>query len=136
MQEKAGYHTKQKDTVLEGLKQKKDTFCTIDEFMNYLSENKIQVGRTTVYRALERLYQQGKVLKVPSVEGAPAQYRYLEEEKTRNYGKLVCLKCGKTVPLQCGCIDHFIEHVGAEHGFKVDQKYTILYGYCEVCQKE
>ena len=51
MQKKAGYHTKQKDTVLEGLKQKKETFCTIDEFMNYFSENKIQVGRTTVYRA-------------------------------------------------------------------------------------
>lgn len=94
-----------------------------------------QIGRTTVYRGLERLQKEGAVLKVPSVEGAPAQYRFIRDEERKNYGKLVCLECGHTIPLQCGCIDHFVGHVLDEHGFEIDQSRTIFYGYCDSCRR-
>lgn len=77
----------------------------------------------------------GAVLKVPSVEGAPAQYRFIRDEERKNYGKLVCLECGHTIPLQCGCIDHFVGHVLDEHGFEIDQSRTIFYGYCDSCRR-
>ena len=95
----------------------------------------IRIGRTTVYRGLERLQKEGAVLKVPSVEGAPAQYRFIRDEERKNYGKLVCLECGHTIPLQCGCIDHFVGHVLDEHGFEIDQSRTIFYGYCDSCRR-
>ena len=103
--------------------------------MELLHGKEIQIGRTTVYRGLERLQKEGAVLKVPSVEGAPAQYRFIRDEERKNYGKLVCLECGHTIPLQCGCIDHFVGHVLDEHGFEIDQSRTIFYGYCDSCRR-
>lgn len=135
MSEKGRYSTKQQGIILEYLKQNKDTFYTIDEFMDLLYKAEIHIGRTTIYRALERLQKDGAVLKIPSVEGAPAQYRYAQEDERRNYGKLVCLRCGHSIPLQCGCIDHFMSHVLEEHGFRMDQEHTIFYGYCEKCRE-
>ena len=73
---------------------------------------------------------------IASVEGAPAQYRFIRDEERKNYGKLVCLECGHTIPLQCGCIDHFVGHVLDEHGFEIDQSRTIFYGYCDECRRK
>ncbi|MGC4019771.1 MAG: transcriptional repressor [Muricomes sp.] len=136
MSEKVRYSTKQQEIILSCLNQKKEMFCTVEEFMEYFRLEGIHIGRTTVYRALERLQTAGIVLKIPSVEGAPAQYRLVEEGTGKNYGKLLCMKCGRTIPLQCGCIDEFICHILKEHCFELDQKHTILYGYCEQCKKK
>ena len=75
MEEKMKYSTRQQKMILECLQEYGDTFYTIDQFMEILRGKEIQIGRTTVYRGLERLQKEGAVLKVPSVEGAPAQYR-------------------------------------------------------------
>ena len=117
MEEKIKYSTKQQKVIMECLQEYGDTFYTIDQFM-------------------ERLQKEGAVLKVPSVEGAPAQYRFIRDEERKNYGKLVCLECGHTIPLQCGCIDHFVGHVLDEHGFEIDQSRTIFYGYCDKCRRK
>ena len=94
MEEKMKYSTKQQKLILECLQEYGDTFYTIDQFMEILRGKEIRIGRTTVYRGLERLQKEGAVLKVPSVEGAPAQYRFIRDEERKNYGKLVCLECG------------------------------------------
>ncbi len=73
---KMKYSTRQQKIILECLQEYGDTFYTIDQFMELLRGKEIQIGRTTVYRGLERLQKEGAVLKVPSVEGAPAQYRF------------------------------------------------------------
>ena len=105
MEEKMKYSTRQQKIILECLQEYGDTFYTIDQFME------------------------------PAVEGAPAQYRFIRDEERKNYGKLVCLECGHTIPLQCGCIDHFVGHVLDEHGFEIDQSRTIFYGYCDSCRR-
>ena len=89
MEEKMKYSTRQQKIILECLQEYGDTFYTIDQFMELLRGKEIQIGRTTVYRGLERLQKEGAVLKVPSVEGAPAQYRFIRDEERKNYGKLV-----------------------------------------------
>ena len=110
-------------------------FIRLTSLWRSFVEKRSGIGRTTVYRGLERLQKEGAVLKVPSVEGAPAQYRFIRDEERKNYGKLVCLECGHTIPLQCGCIDHFVGHVLDEHGFEIDQSRTIFYGYCDSCRR-
>ena len=135
MEEKMKYSTKQQKMLLECLEENSDIFYTIDQLMELLHGKDIHIGRTTVYRGLERLQKEGAVLKVPSVEGAPAQYRFVCNEERKNYGRLVCLECGHTIPLQCGCIDHFVGHVLEEHGFEIDQSRTVMYGYCSRCRQ-
>ena len=117
MEEKIKYSTRQQKLILECLQEQGDTFYTIDQFMDILRGKDIHIGRT-------------------SVEGAAAQYRFVRDEERKNYGKLVCLECGHTIPLQCGCIDHFVGHVLDEHGFEIDQSRTVFYGYCDGCRRK
>lgn len=70
MEEKIKYSTRQQKLILECLQEHGDIFYTIDQFMDILRGKDIHIGRTTVYRGLERLQKEGAVLKVPSVEGA------------------------------------------------------------------
>ena len=149
MEEKMKYSTRQQKIILECLQEYGDTFYTIDQFMELLRGKEIQIGRTTVYRGLERLQKEGLLklngtrtmplapqrIAVISAAGAAAQYRFIRDEERKNYGKLVCLECGHTIPLQCGCIDHFVGHVLDEHGFEIDQSRTIFYGYCDSCRR-
>ena len=94
MEEKMKYSTRQQKIILECLQEYGDTFYTIDQFMELLRGKEIQIGRTTVYRGLERLQKEGAVLKVPSVEGAPAQYRFIRDEERKNYGSLCVWNVG------------------------------------------
>ena len=129
MAERGRYRTKQQEIILNCLKKQKEAFCTVEQFMEYLHRDGIHVGQTTVYRALERLSEDGVVVKIPSVDGSKAQFRYIGEEISSNVGKLVCLKCGSMIPLECSRLDAFFEHIYEDHGFKLAQSHMILYGY-------
>lgn len=134
MAERGRYRTKQQDIILDCLKNRKEEFCTVERFMEYLRQDGIHVGQTTVYRAMERLTEDGLVVKIPSVDGSKAQFRYIGEEINPNVGKLVCLKCGTMIPLECSMLDGFYQHVHEDHGFLLDQQHMVLYGYCMRCQ--
>ncbi len=134
MGERGRYRTKQQEIILSCLKKQKETFCTVEQFMQWLHRDGIHVGQTTVYRALERLTEDGVVVKIPSVDGSKAQFRYIGEEINWNVGKLVCLKCGSMIPLECSRLDAFYEHIYEDHGFQLDQQRMVLYGYCSQCQ--
>ena len=60
MEEKMKYSTRQQKIILECLQEYGDTFYTIDQFMELLRGKEIQIGRTTVYRGLERLQKEGE----------------------------------------------------------------------------
>lgn len=135
MAERGRYRTKQQEIILGCLKKQKEVFCTVEQFIECLRRDGIHVGQTTVYRALERLTEDGVVIKIPSVDGSRAQFKYIGEEKCCNVGKLVCLKCGCIIPLECSRLDEFSRHIHEEHEFKLDQLHMVLYGCCSKCQK-
>ncbi|WP_077609248.1 Fur family transcriptional regulator [Clostridium sp. Marseille-P2415] len=135
MAERGRYRTKQQEIILNCLKKQKEVFCTVEQFIECLRRDGIHVGQTTVYRALERLTEDGVVIKIPSVDGSKAQFRYTGEELNSSVGKLVCLKCGCIIPLECSRLDEFSRHIHEEHQFKLDQQHMVLYGCCRKCQK-
>ena len=47
--------------------------------MDCLKAEGIHAGQTTVYRALDRPTEENAVIKIPAVDGAGAQYRYIGE---------------------------------------------------------
>lgn len=136
MAERGRYRTRQQELILDCLREQKDAFLTVDQLMDYLSQKQIQVGQTTVYRTLDRLTGDGVVIRIPSVNGSKAQYRYLGEDETSEPGKMICLKCGRIVPLECSHLKEFSRHIQQEHGFLLEPEHLILYGYCSHCGGE
>ena len=117
MAERGRYRTRQQELILDCLREQKDVFLTVDQLMVYLGQKEIQVGQTTVYRTLDRLTGDGVVIRIPSVNGSKAQYRYLGEDETSEPGKMICLRCGRIVPLECSHLKEFSRHIRQEHGF-------------------
>ena len=99
------YHTKQKDSILSLLQEHEEQFLTVDEIRLRLTQDGVAVGQSTVYRTVERLVSDGVVSKVPSVDRSSARYCYVGRPETAAHGKLVCLQCGATRPLECHMLD-------------------------------
>lgn len=135
MAERGRYKTKQQEIILECLERQKSRFLTIEQFMDCLRKEGFSVGQTTVYRGLERLADEGQVMRLPAEDGAKIRYCYAGEEELSKPGKLVCLQCGRFFPLECSKMDSFLKHIYEEHGFEPDRQNIILYGCCESCKK-
>ncbi len=80
---------------------------TIDSVYGLLRGKEIQIGRTTVYRGLSGCRRRLGA-KVPSVDGAPALYRFIRDEERKNYGKLVVSGMWHTIPLAVWMYRYFM----------------------------
>ena len=154
------YHTRQKDSILALLQEQEEQFLTVDEIRLRLTQDGISVGQSTVYRTVERLVAEvrdgvveirlvrrvdelvefeavlvadGVVSKVPSVDRSSARYCYVGRPETAAHGKLVCLQCGATRPLECHMLDELSQHLEGAHGFRIEPSRTVLYGLCAKC---
>ena len=128
------YKTEQRQLVATCLEQNADRYQTVDEILGILRSQGSNIGRTTVYRTLERLSQEGQVTKVVGAPGTSAFYR-LATRDGQGQGQLLCLECGRVFPLDCSMLASFADHVLEHHGFAIDQRQTVICGVCEDCRR-
>jgi Fur family ferric uptake transcriptional regulator len=132
LERKRSYQTRQKELILSCLKDNADRHVTAEMIVGYLKGQGEPVGQTTVYRYLESLFHDNRVMKFEA--GASACYQYVEQpEKHRNHYHLVCVACGRMIHLDCSEMDELKKHMLAEHQFVLDSFKTVLYGHCENC---
>ena len=135
--ENNGYKTKQREAILSYLKKCESGHVTIDDVSEYLKESGEKVGRTTVYRYMEKLTQQGVLRKYFIEEGAGACYQYIDEqEKCWEHFHLKCLQCGKLLHVQCEYLSNIEQHILEHHDFSVDNTKTVFYGLCGECRQK
>lgn len=127
-----GYHTEQRKLVERCLDANTDRYLTVDEVYETLREGGENIGRTTVYRTLERLAGTGSVSKVVGAPGSSALYKRLTDQ---DQGQLLCLECGRVFPLDCSMLSSFADHVREHHGFAIDQRRTVICGVCDECRR-
>lgn len=133
------YNTRQRELVRSLMDAHTDSYLTVDAVSALLASDGHHIGRTTVYRALERLSAEGLVAKVAGIRGEAAQYRGIpagEASHPGEMGQLRCVRCGRAFPLDCEMLASFDEHVLHEHGFAIDPRLTVLYGMCAACRVE
>ena len=137
MMEQRSYNTRQRSQVLDCLVNNKAKHMTADEISGWLKENDIVVGKTTVYRTLEKLVSEGKARKYISEEGKSACFQYVDQEgHCEQHFHLKCTGCGKLIHVQCDYLAELEQHVFEHHRFEVDNTKTVLYGVCEECRGE
>ncbi len=131
-QKSTTYRTKQKDLVLSLIMQHKTEHLTIDDICSYLKEADTPVGKTTVYRQVQRLCDEGIVAKYSIDNDSPACYQY-SGESCKNHFHLKCTKCQELFHATCSYIDSIESHIFSHHGFMVDNSKTVFYGVCQNC---
>lgn len=135
MNNKTVYKTKQKEIILDYLKSNEDSHVTIDEVFNYLSEQGNKVGRTTVYRHMEKLADDGVLRKYYIEEGIGSCYQYIgEREDCHQHFHLKCTECKELIHLKCSYLEDLNNHILKDHNFKINNTKTVFYGICENCR--
>ncbi|MEE8717182.1 MAG: transcriptional repressor [Coriobacteriales bacterium] len=126
------YRTRQRALIEGCLSRHADRYLSVDDVVEELRADGSPVGRTTVYRNLEALAGDGALLKATAPGAGESRYRLAPPEPV---GQLVCLSCGRAMPLDCRMLVDFAAHVRSHHGFTIDESRTVLYGTCDACAK-
>jgi len=127
-----GYNTKQQDLILGVLKKNRKKHMTADEIYLKLIHQGSPVGKTTVYRRLERLTSDGTVRRFTTGDNGSACYQLADAHCAEHY-HLRCSECGKLIHVECDFLDELSKHLNADHGFVLDKGKTVLYGLCRDC---
>jgi len=128
------YSTRQKRELLSFLKERELRHFTVDDVVFELQDRGEKIGRSTVYRYLEQLAEQGSVRKYLNAQGV-TQYQHISDgTRCSNHFHMMCSRCGNLMHVDCSLMETLSRHLMEEHGFQLDPRETILVGVCRKCQ--
>ncbi|MBQ6893130.1 MAG: transcriptional repressor [Clostridia bacterium] len=131
---KQAYNTKQLGAIIECLEAHKSESLTVDGVCESLAKSGQAIGRSTVYRRLEQLVSEGKISRFAPEEGKSVTYRFIGSECGDDcHFHLICTECGEIAHTHCHKLEALFTHMAKEHGFKINERKTLLYGICEKC---
>lgn len=128
------YKTKQSMLVFDCFEKNKDKHLNVDDIYSFLKENSTPVGKTTIYRQVQKLLDEGVITKysVDNETGACFQY---SNSNCKMHFHLKCNKCTRLFHASCEFIESVQQHVFSHHGFMVDNSKTVFYGVCSECMR-
>ncbi|MCQ2521086.1 MAG: transcriptional repressor [Lachnospiraceae bacterium] len=128
------YKTRSKQSIETYLKMQTGRSFTARDLYNYLEEKQETMNLTTVYRNLDKLADEGILMKYKNPEEGSARYQYGGESSCKDHIHMQCNKCGKIYHMECHFMKEIAEHLEEHHGFKLDCSGSMLNGLCDKCQ--
>ncbi|HEX4730548.1 MAG TPA: Fur family transcriptional regulator [Solirubrobacterales bacterium] len=117
--------------VIEALA-RHDCAVTALDLEDELRGSAAEVGRASVYRALEQLEQLGLVQRIEVSRGTAGYERI--DPTGHHHHHAICRDCGRMVPFEDPRLERALEHVaGAMPGFDVAEHDVVLRGRCDRC---
>ena len=118
-----GYNTKTRQLILDYLINNRQHAVSASNILEHLEEQGASPNPTTVYRYLDKLAGEQRIMKYVADKGEKAVFQYVDEGRhCREHLHLKCVQCA---------------HLMAEHGFTLQCEGSVLYGLCRHCaQKE
>ena len=87
-----------------------------------------------MYRYLDKLAGEQRIMKYVADKGERAVFQYVDEGRhCREHLHLKCVQCGRIYHLDCHFMDEVRAHLMAEHGFTLQCEGSVLYGLCRHC---
>jgi Fur family ferric uptake transcriptional regulator len=129
----ANYKTKQLEAVLNYVVSHKNTHVTAAQIAEFFEKGENRIGRTTVFRSLDKLTESGKVRRYITDGTSGACYQYAEDENCHSHFHLKCEDCGKLLHLECDKLNGLENHISSSHAFRINMMKTVFYGTCGNC---
>lgn len=122
-------NTIQRDVVLEAINDLTGLHPTPDEVYVHVAKKHPNISRSTVYRNINILSRQGKVLKI-SVPNAAERI----DSNTKSHYHIYCEKCGKVFDIDIPYFDNIEDEIIDTQGFKILSHDIIFTGICPNCK--
>ena len=134
---KGEYKTKTRNYIIEYLKENADKRFTAKDIVDALSDKGDSIDRSTIYRNLERLCQEGSLVKYKESDINASCYQYSEQhEACHQHIHAQCVVCGKIFHLQNDLFKEVEKKMSLEYGIDIDYGKTVLNGRCSDCRKK
>ena len=131
------YNTSGKKALVRFLAAHDDRQFTVEELFAALTAEEIRIGKSSLYRLLERLCAEGAVRKFKQEQSDASLFQYIgSDAECAHHLHLKCSECGKLVHLHCDMSAELVEHIFHDHGFSIDRKRSVLYGICRECESK
>ncbi|MCL2008691.1 MAG: transcriptional repressor [Treponema sp.] len=124
-----GRNTVQRQIILTGL-QKLNSHPTIDEVYAEVSKEHPSISKTTVYRNLRQLANDGMIRQVLLPDGLE---RY--DGTTVEHHHFNCTKCNGILDLEIDVLDDIDDKVQKKYGFRVERHDLVFSGLCLNCKE-
>jgi Fur family transcriptional regulator, ferric uptake regulator len=116
--------------VIEALA-RHDCAVTALDLEDELRGSSAEVGRASVYRALEQLEQLGLVQRIEVSRGTAGYERV--DPTGHHHHHAICRDCGRMVPFEDPRLERALAHVAGEMSFDVTEHDVVLRGLCDRC---
>lgn len=135
---RTAYKTRQQELLINYLEGTGGKHFTAEDVKNHFAEKEITLGTATIYRQLEKLVSEGKILKYFVDEHSAACFEYIGGacSPDEQHFHLKCEVCGTLFHLECEELSEIKNHLLADHGFELNPFRTVLYGTCPNCRQK
>lgn len=131
-----GYKTGSRAKIMAYLKGSGDMPVSVSDIKRHMDEIEAPVNVTTIYRYLERLENDGSIIKYAAGKDGKATYQYTERShRCDQHLHLKCVGCGSIKHLDCHFMDEISEHIEKEHDFLLQCRNSVIYGLCSRCRQ-
>lgn len=126
------YMTNQKKQILDFLMQNRSRHFTVEEIVDALSADEKKPGKSTIYRQISALLQDGVIRRFEAPDQSCFVYQYAAGINCEHHFHLKCARCGKLIHMECEQLHGVREHILREHGFLIGGN-SVIYGVCAQC---
>lgn len=129
---KRRYSTKQESLIINFFERNKDAQFTADEVCDSIRCDGI--SRATIYRRLERLVDDGVLIKFSFDGKSSSCYKYcIDEHTSGSTCHFICTKCKNVQHVDCHLLEGLQNHLFCDHNLNIDSTRTVFYGVCGGC---
>ena len=131
------YETEQKKLLIALFRADPDRFYTVDEVAEILrgDSDDVTCGKSTVYRLVSRLCDEGIVVKHAREGSRKFYYQYVKGRECSDHLHLQCESCGRIIHLDGETSTHVLAEILGCNGFSIDGARTLMPGVCADCRK-
>ena len=127
-------HTKQKDIVINYLKNNTDKHLTAEKLVLDLKNENQDISQATVYRILSDLANDNIIRKYIAPDNKCSCYQYVETvDKCSLHYHLICDKCGEVTHYENKEMEKIREHILKSEEFNLNLQKVVFYGKCKKC---
>jgi Fur family ferric uptake transcriptional regulator len=105
------------------------THTSFDEIRERVQKHSSAIDRSTIYRALDFLTEQGIVLRADLGHGNVLY----EIAHTTPHHHLVCQRCGSVTDLDNEIVQDLFVRIERQHGFEPHMDHLVVRGLCRMC---
>lgn len=125
------YRTCQKKIIFDFFANNPDKHFSADEV--YSNVRDFGCGKSTVYRLISKMNEDGQIIKFME-EGSQKAFYRLALEKCTHHLHLRCVKCGTVIHLDEELSHELQNEILKNNKFFIDEASAVLPGYCFECK--